>query len=319
MPPSKDPAACFAATVVSRFALKPPVDVETLAANYCDIEYIAWPHDCDAVTVGLGTGRPQVFLRKNKVSRRRQRFSAGHELGHVIIPWHLGAVECALDRPSLEASDVGGQEAEAYRFAGGLLVPRSFLDVYADREVGACIEALDLTDISAFAAVLSLSRNFLPGFCFLLDEGQDEVALVKSSGTVVPPHNEEESQEAQLRAAAYDEGEAVVSGRRVLWFQLAPSVSFALAYDDRSTTQILHDSIAQTRRNTNDWRLAARINGIVGGLLSLEERAQNVEAALSVLKYRFAASHPDLLDLMEVPDFQTYLQRKAWERVTRQS
>lgn len=258
-------------------------------------------------------------MRKNNVGRRRQRFSVGHELGHVIIPWHLGAVECVLDRPSLEAIGAGDQESEAYRFASGLLVPRSFIDEYGDHEVGPGVEALDLTDISAFAAVLSLSRNLLPGFCFLIDEDQDEFTLVKSSGTVMPAWRAGESQEKTLSSLAYDRGEAVVSGRRILWFQLAAAVSFALAQDSRSTTQLLRDAITQAGRELDGQGLAMRINGIVGGLLSREERAQNVETALSVLEYRFAASHPDLLDLMKVPDFKTYLRRKALERVARQS
>jgi hypothetical protein len=258
-------------------------------------------------------------LRKNQVGRRRQRFSFGHELGHVVIPWHLGTVECVLDRPSLEASGAADQESEAHRFASGLLVPRSFFEEHGAYEFAAGVEALDLTDISAFAAVLSLSRNLMPGFCFLIDEDQDELTLVKSSGTAMPARRDGESWERGLSSVAHDKGEAVVSGRRILWFRLVAPVNFALTHDSRSTTQLLRDAITQVGRKRDSLSLAMRVNGIVGGLLSREERAQSVEKALSVLEYRFAASHPDLQDLMEVPDFRTYLRRKALERVTRQS
>jgi len=319
LPPIEDPAARCAGTVVARYGLKPPVDVLALAEHYCDIEYVAWPHGCDAITVGLGTRRPQVFLRKNNASKRRQRFSIGHELGHVIIPWHLGSAECAPDRPPVEPGAAGDQESEAHRFAGALLVPRPFIEQHADQEVGAAVEALDTTDISAFAAVLTLSRSLLPGFCFLIDEGMEAPTLIKSSGTVTPPLREGKSWGPQFRAAAYDNGMAVVSDRRVLWFQLAAQATFSLPADDRTTKQLLHDSIAQAERDQNDRRLAMRINAIVGGLLSKAERAASAETALSVLEYRFTASHPDLRRFMEIPDFRLYLRRKAAERVGRVS
>jgi Zn-dependent peptidase ImmA (M78 family) len=319
LPPSRDPATRCAATVADRFALRPPVDVRALAQNYCDVEDAAWPYECDAITVGLGHRRPQVFLRKNNAGRRRQRFSIGHELGHVIIPWHFGSIECVPDRPPLEMASGGDQESEAHRFAGALLVPRSFLDQHADRHVGAAVEALDETDISAFAAVLSLSRNLLPGFCFLVEENQEQATLIKSSGTVTPTLRPGQSQVTKFRAMAYDHGEAVVSDRRVLWFQLAAPVSFSLPADERTTAQLLNDSIAQAEGKRGDRALVMRINGIVGGLLSKEERAESAATALSVLEYRFTTSHPELEHFMLLADFKTYLRRKAQERVTRSS
>lgn len=244
LPPSRDPATRCAATVVDRFALRPPVDVRALSQNYCDIEEAAWPYECDAITVGLGHRRPQVFLRKNNTGRRRQRFSIGHELGHVIIPWHFGSIECVPDRPPPEMASGADQESEAHRFAGALLVPRSFLDQHAGHHVGAAVAALDETDISASAAVLSLSRNLLPGFCFLVEGNQEQPTLIKSSGTVTPASRSTQSQEAQFRAMAYDNGEAVVSDRRVLWFQMAtplssrgPSSRYADKRDRRRATQ----------------------------------------------------------------------------------
>lgn len=319
LPPSNDPATRCAATVVDRFSLKPPVDVLALAESYCDIEYAAWPHACDAITIGLGHGRPQVFLRKNHSGRRRQKFTIGHELGHVIIPWHLGLIECVPGRPPMETTSGRDQESEAHRFAGALLVPRSFISQHADDHVGSAVEALNKTEISAFAAVLSLARNLLPGFCFLVEENRGKPTLIKSSGTVTPPLKAGQSQEAQFRAVAYDSGEAVVSDRRVLWFQFAAPVGFTLPDDERTTTQLLNDSIAQAEGKRADRGLYTRINGIVGGLLSKAERAESAEAALSVLEYRFTTSHPELGHFMRLADFKTYLRRKALERVTRSS
>lgn len=308
-----------AAAVVRQFDLKPPVDVRAIAENYCDIDEIAWPHECDAITLNLGMGRPRVFLRKNDVSRLRQRFTLGHELGHIRMTWHLGTAECSVDQASLAASQAGShsQEAEAHRFAGALLVPRSFVERYAANDVGDAVAALDKTDISAFAAVLSFTRNLQLGFCFLVEKDRDVLTVIKSSGTELADISEGRKGEAQLRAKAYDSGQVVVSGRRVLWFQLAAPASLSPSADGRSAKQLLGDAIAQAGRESESRALTVRINSIVGGLLSKEDRAQSVTVALTVLEYRFPASHPDLKDFMDIPDFRLYLRKRAAARVER--
>ena len=304
--------------------------MHALADQYCDIEHIIWPHDCDAITVGLDGKRPRVFLRRNNASRRRRRFTLGHELGHVILPWHFGSIACIPAKASFDAKPLGPtstggltattrtkeQEAEANRFAGALLLPRLFLDSYADRAIGDVVEILNKADISAAAAILSLAQNLLPGFCFLIDEDYEELTLVRSSGTTIPAYNGRKPREVQLREKAHDFGETTVSGRRVLWFLLSSQENFTLPEDERSTPDLLLDSLVYMTDQSVVPVLIKRINGIVGGMLSKPERAQNKAQALSILEHRFN-SDPELQCLMELPDFRLYLRRKATERISR--
>ncbi len=138
--------------------------------------------------------------------------------------------------------------------------------------------------------------------------------MVASSGTSTPPRNGRRPLEARLRDKARDFGEAHVSGRRVLWHQLAAQTDFALPDDARSTTQILRDAIANSTSSTELPALLMRINGIVGGILSKGERAQSEAQALSVLEHRFE-SDPELNHMFENADFRLYLCRKAAERI----
>lgn len=138
--------------------LNPPIDIYTVAARYCDVEFLTWPFACDALAVGLSSARPSVFIRKNNQGARRRRFTLAHELGHVVLPWHLGLTACIPVATSFEADPLGPtpvsgflsqariaeQEAEATRFAGALLVPRRFIESHADTSgIGEAVRSLN--------------------------------------------------------------------------------------------------------------------------------------------------------------------------------
>lgn len=82
-----------------------------------------------------------VILYKGGARDERRRFTISHELGHFLIPSHQGNRQCtATDlRESRRDSDHHRQEAEANRFAAGLLMPRDWfsrdLDKLGDADV----------------------------------------------------------------------------------------------------------------------------------------------------------------------------------------
>ncbi|MGH3252201.1 MAG: ImmA/IrrE family metallo-endopeptidase [Trebonia sp.] len=257
--------------------------------------------------------RPKVLIRKNGSRKRRQRFTMAHELGHVIPAWHVGQMVCSPVRTAFDATATG-QEAEANRFASALLVPRRFLEERARQQIGDVVSALDVAEVSASAAILALARNLLPGFCFLIDEDEDGFRAINSSGTKVPGGSGRGPEIARLRDKAYEFGEAVVSGRRVLWFQFATQSDFFLPEDDRDTRDILRDALAFVAVSSEVPKLILSINGIVGGMLSKGDRAHSTITALAVLEHRFDSDQA-LQHLMEIPDFQLYLRRKVVARV----
>ena len=168
------------------------------------------------------------------------------------------------------------------------------------------------------AAILALAHSLLPGFCFLIDDDDEDdgYRLVTSSGTRAPAANGRRSQANQLHDKSHDSGETVVADRRVRWFQLASQRGFSIAEDGRGTTELLRESLTLTVEESRIPGLVMRINGIVGGMLSKDERAQTESQALAVLEHRFEMD-PELQHLMAVPGFQLYLRRKAADRVNR--
>jgi Zn-dependent peptidase ImmA (M78 family) len=73
-------------------------------------------------TAAKGTGSI-AYNNASRISRRR--FTIAHEIGHFLIPWHDASVQCATaDMGVLKSQDTRkSKEAEANRFAAGLLTP----------------------------------------------------------------------------------------------------------------------------------------------------------------------------------------------------
>ena len=318
--------------LIRRMSIDVPVNIEEVAANYCEIKLLSWPFACDALAVGLSSGRPSVFVRRNNQSPRRRRFTIAHELGHVVLPWHVGRIACTPARTAFDVESlrliptdgppspirIGEQESEATRFASALLIPRIFIEASAETgTLGDVVESLNKANVSAIAAIIALKHNLLPGFCFLVDEDEDGYRTITSSGTNLPTRYGGGRQIAGLREKAVYAGESWLAGRRVLWFQLATQEQFTLREDPRTTSQLLRDAIARHVADNDSVRAFNRINGIVGGMLS-RDRAQNEAQAMAMLSHRFE-DDSEFFDIFRDSDFDLYLRRKASERIAGRS
>ena len=110
-----------------------PVPVEDIA-RALDIADIT-PIGTDSFEGGLVTDRDKsegVILVNRKGSRRRQRFTVGHELGHFLMPLHLpeDGMRFMCTAADMRRSDspkatnrAARMEVEANRFAANLLMP----------------------------------------------------------------------------------------------------------------------------------------------------------------------------------------------------
>jgi IrrE N-terminal-like domain len=120
----------FAKTLSRIYSISVPVEIEKIINIYADLEYVNFPPEAnhiDGVAFGLkafGT-RPKIYINKNK-PRTRQLFTMAHELGHVIIPWHMGTI---IDETLQDGDDSAYEkcENEADAFASELLLPREWI------------------------------------------------------------------------------------------------------------------------------------------------------------------------------------------------
>ncbi len=324
LPLRQDPVSELTRTFRARHRLGAGFDIDKLVANYADVYEYAWPFDCDAVVARLSSGRPELYLRQLPAHLyRRRRFTLGHELGHLIIPWHLGRTACHgfsyEDAPNDEALGAAGrqiakQESEATEFASSLLVPQ---DLIVQTAQGASLQDLfdqvDAFGVSTMATILALRKDLLPGFVFLFNDGESQ--CMESSGTSLP--RGAWGNRAELRRIAYESGVFECGGRRVQWYLVNEAAAFEPVDDPRSTSELLRAAIeAEGLDDEAATRLFQRINGVVSGKLS-KDRAATADQALTIVRgtVRDHGLIPDAV--RDHPDFDRYLRRKAEARVSK--
>lgn len=111
-----------------------PVDGLARTVNVTEIREL----DDDSFEGALVTnpGKTQgVIFYKAGVREERRRFTVAHELGHFLIPSHDGNRQCTTAdlRESRRDNEHRRREAEANRFAAGLLMPRDWFSRDLDR------------------------------------------------------------------------------------------------------------------------------------------------------------------------------------------
>ncbi|GAA3145047.1 ImmA/IrrE family metallo-endopeptidase [Streptomyces echinatus] len=317
MPPEEQ----LAVTLVDRFSLTPPVDIHSLAARYADIQECDWPFSCDGVVLGLGSPRPKIFLKKIDNSRR-MRFTLAHELGHVLLPWHVETVQCDMQQQgypeevTVESPNSIGiaQEHQANSFASHVLVPRAFLRDIAPGYVRVpdALARLEQANVSAAAGVVALASSLPAGYVFLV-RGMSR--MIRSPGTELPFNWAGITPELRpaLMESSVDFGQVTHQGQLVEWFEFIESANYKpLDNEPRSSMEILIAAL-QGSSLCHDVDAAARsITAKVGGVLSARRDLSSVPDIQALLAYKFSMDvrYSKLLDSAE---FRLYLTKKSIE------
>ncbi|EGH97226.1 ImmA/IrrE family metallo-endopeptidase [Pseudomonas syringae] len=120
------PEEKMARRVLARRNLLPPFDLDALATEYGELEYLNIPYDVDGITIGIGsTQKPRILVNESAPAKRR-KFTLAHELGHIVIPWHTGTIISHIAPHQADAAYMQ-METEANRFAAELLMPSDWL------------------------------------------------------------------------------------------------------------------------------------------------------------------------------------------------
>ncbi|MCJ0980959.1 ImmA/IrrE family metallo-endopeptidase [Rhodococcus sp. ARC_M12] len=278
--------------------------VEQLA----EVRTETWSNPCDALTIGLGTKHPVVFLRAGAYETRR-RFTIAHEVGHLVIPWHVGTLAGCDTGSDFDASRTrsesrtAAQESEAQKFAGALLLPYSVAaDAFASSTAQRALEELAKSGMSAEAFCLSITRYLLPGFVFTV-EGENKYWSPGSN----------RANASEIDEHAHETGSFTVSGREVQYYRLASRSEPAQSVDDdiRTDTELLRAAVS-LGGGTAEEQEARRmsLNGVVAGKLSLL-RTYSPDSTYSMLMYHIGQK-PDIpARIIESAEFERYL----WRRV----
>jgi Zn-dependent peptidase ImmA (M78 family) len=122
------PEILLARKIIKKHSLSVPFDLDALVGQYAEVLYKSIPVEgVDGVCLNLKMpGKKHVVIVNSNSVRVRQKFTLAHELGHIIIPWHLGTFIDDID-VSTQSNSANNKyweiEREANRFASELLMP----------------------------------------------------------------------------------------------------------------------------------------------------------------------------------------------------
>ena len=303
--------------------MAPPVDVLGLARRYADVSFESLPVDADGICFDLKKGgvRPKIVLNRNR-PRTRTRFTVAHELGHVLLPWHVGFIVDEAGTDDIESFGLIAMEAEANRFAAELLMPNEWL-------LGAVMDASDPVStvtrvaveaaVSSAAAVIRIMPLLPPGYIYARVDGDGLVtAAGRSPGTTA---------ERPLSGTCLDSAHEIyqeceqhwfgtISGAKHYWWKMPARikpqqwVEVPVPTDVREWRIILNE-ILDDHPRSHELRqhLTQSINGVIGSA-NARGHGQSPEELYALLLNRLEerkAENPDYAALVDHPQFEDWL------------
>jgi hypothetical protein len=317
-----------AAEVVRRLDLEPPVDVESAARHFADVDAVSIPGDCDGLVLGLNGGRSRPLILLDRLQPTpRSRFTLAHELGHVLLPWHVGgAFLCETHRVRLfDELSQADLEPEANRFAAELLVPsvwlRRVIAELGPEQVVPLMEVIRHANVSAYVACLRL-REILPaGHSFVISAGGTVRLSGRTKGTglyaVNPPQAGEVFERDRLDQFAHCVEDMDYGSVHVTWWTFQGEQDAGVTDDVRTARQVLDELLQRyVADETIQHRVRQSLGGVIGAAHGEARRAgiTRRDALFVRFRGRFAVHRPDLPEeLLRDEDFEIWLRKRAQE------
>lgn len=312
----------MAARLVERLNIAPPIDVETICRNLADLSVKKFPVQIDGVCLDLKMPgrRPKVWISRD-IPPVRRRFTLAHEIGHIVIPWHLGTIVDDIDVPrSGEATKYREMEAEANRFAAELLMPSTWvvgLSERADHVAGLMRSIRQIADVSYPAAFIKAAKFGAPNY--IGAEVRDGVIVrsIRTPGTNSIAIEPGTSLEQVKMPAAYDAQIVHGSDSTFHWWQIRETLDDPggeIAHWRTILENILDDVPSEFRKKTR-----ASVAAIIGFGIGKEQKGAPVDR---IYRRGIEASQNRgresvwVKQVIDDPRFTSYILARARERAS---
>ncbi len=293
-----------------------PVDVLSILSSLADVEEIEdLPDGVDAILVRpRGSKVPRVLLNRRQATTRK-RFTMAHEIGHLVIPWHLGGLGCQVSAFSgYEDFITKDSEKEANGFAAELLMPEVWLGTVLG-EAKSMADALNRfaeeAQVSRTAMAFALVRHAPASMMFIEISNDRVVAADRSPSTAAPlPMFEGRLDLAEYeRIATRTEVVRVSPSRRFYWFTFEP-VGPGKQKSSGDPSTVILGRIRE--RHGLPPEVLRRVNGILGSANSMWGKESGADELVSIFRQRFL-NRDDLTWLTQDKEFASFLRTKAEE------
>jgi len=316
------PDIALARRTVEKYGLAPPINIEKLIKRYAELVVTDFPFDgADGISLDLKIpGKMSRVIVNAANSRPRQLFTLAHELGHILIPWHIGTIIDHAD-PSLAnaSSDYWMMELEANAFAAEILMPNSWMNhaVSSTSNLARLHKSIStVCKTSTLASAIRLA-HYLPENIVYAAKRYGAVEYSgRTAGTLASPL----AWKIDFPADPYDYAEkhytADFNGRRLHWWRLPASLHVE-SPDSRQWREILSQIIRDAGvAPAQEAKVKSSINGVAAYANSATKLRSNysVDVLVSACMQRFN-DRPKFDAYVRHQDFSVFVLRRAQELV----
>lgn len=312
------PPRALAQRVIAKYKLAPPVEVEELVASYAKIVTRAIPiAGVDGLSLNLKTPgkRPTVVVNADSPPRRR-RFTLAHELGHILIPWHMGSFVDSLD---LQSSDDSKEywmlEEEANEFAAELLMPTAWVVALlaGTADLAACHKkVIQRCEVSSHAAAIQMLKHLPSHIVYAVTRDAKVEHSGKTDGTLAPiPHWSEPLPDAPF-AYARTHFLSQIENHVLHWWILPDKLELVVE-DERDWREILDGIVNDIGvPKAEQARFKSSLNGVIAAANGSLRRlpGYNAEKLAAACLQRLHGREP-FLGVVEHPDFNAFVAKKS--------
>jgi len=304
--------------ILKRHKLTPPFDLEVLVRQYADLAYDKVPDGIDGISLFLkrANKKPKIII-SSKISPVRQKFTLAHELGHVLIPWHLGTVfSNAANHDDLSTMEEDDEylaiEAEANSFASELLIPSDWFRKNFSLEKPATNigQVAQIQGISVDAAMMKIARLTAPGWTIVTLESGLVKRIYRSPGTKGGAHLDGLVDCHRYSKLASERDSTEVMSKKLLAWKFPIAVELPLApKDHRDWREVLDNILIAAQYNQADKaHVKQSLNGLIG--VAYTEVKRDDSQDFGALVWRSLASKDYASKLLRQPDFKIFLAKK---------
>ena len=321
------PETNLARRIIDKYSLSPPVDIRSMVEAYARLTFVHIPFDdIDGVSLNLKTRDKSTHVIVNSASApSRQRFTMAHELGHILIPWHVGSVLIDQVAPvsprssSYFTPESWTMETEANSFAAELLMPYSWLErvISTTDDLSKIHRNISQScQTSALSAAIRLSQ-FLPERVVYASERDGVVEFSGTTeGTIASPLGT--NAEFPIEAFAYSDQHYVstMQERRLHWWKLPEEIHIESS-NDLTWRNILDCILHDVGLNAQDIRkMKMSISGVIGDANSRCKDKRNIGSMVSACVQRLSDRHR-YREIVEHKDFYEFVRKRAEDIVHR--
>lgn len=309
------PEIKLARRIIKKHNLTIPFDLDGLIREYAKLIYKEIPiRGVDGVSVNLKVPgkRPTIIVNSSLPSARR-KFTLAHELGHIIIPWHLGTIVDELYTQEYKAYAYSLIEREANGFAAELLLPRDWILEHVRNYNTIALfhaDAVRISGMSDQAAAIRLIDT-LPSNIIYVAELWNVLHSGKTNGT--PAHLPLPGERFDKKRYPYfDEYDLYQGGNNYHWWKLSNKIEIDVE-DSRTWKEILLDMLSEIYPVNQIEQARKSINGIMAAAHANVKRTDDYSVDSVTMACIHSLRRPDFNKFSLHGDFEKFVKLRSMD------